>query len=202
MLESLVYVRHGQSVENMLYHLVEEGVIYSREFPPIWAKMRGDLYPLTTLGRLQAKVAGSWMSGNIGGYDVCYCSPFVRAVQTAKLVVPEVDCIYDECLGEISMQDQGAAHRVWSWLDIIVQRHAGQRVLVIGHGYWSLRLRQRLQGWSEEYIRGLGWSLAGLRNCSILHYEFAQKRFRLVWPYDLSVASGDWQQIGDTYGGK
>ncbi len=200
MLESLIYVRHGQSIENLLYHLVEKGVLYSYKYPPLWAGMKNGHHPLTTIGQHQIRLARAWMRENGIDWDFAYCSSFVRAVETAQIIDPDEEWIIDPRLSEISVSDLYAASGVWDWFQDINQRHAGQRIAIVGHGYWSIRLRQKIEGWSEEFVKELGFNLNGLHNGGILQYEFRKNRFRLVCPHKPGAVNEKWQPIGGCYG--
>ena len=60
------------------------------------------IYQLNEEGRQMAKIAGEKYKDI--NFDVCYCSPLVRAKETAKLVLEgrNVPIIYDERLREMS----------------------------------------------------------------------------------------------------
>ena len=81
----LYIMRHGKTEWNELHKL----------------QGRTDL-PLNEEGRQMAKIAGEKYKDI--NFDVCYCSPLVRAKETAKLVLEgrNVPIIYDERLREMS----------------------------------------------------------------------------------------------------
>ena len=81
----LYIMRHGKTEWNELHKL----------------QGRTDI-PLNEEGRQMAKIAGEKYKDI--NFDVCYCSPLVRAKETAKLVLEgrNVPIIYDERLREMS----------------------------------------------------------------------------------------------------
>ena len=81
----LYIMRHGKTEWNELHKL----------------QGRTDI-PLNEEGRQMAKIAGEKYKDI--NFDVCYCSPLVRAKETAKLVLEgrKVPIIYDERLREMS----------------------------------------------------------------------------------------------------
>lgn len=65
----ILFVRHGESEANVL------------------GRMQGHLdSPLSALGREQAQILGSWMAERRLTFDAAYCSPLLRARETAEIV--------------------------------------------------------------------------------------------------------------------
>ena len=81
----LYIMRHGKTEWNELHKL----------------QGRTDI-PLNEEGRQMAKIAGEKYKDI--NFDVCYCSPLVRAKETAKLVLEgrNIPIIYDDRLKEMS----------------------------------------------------------------------------------------------------
>lgn len=81
----MIYViRHGQTELNSSHAL----------------QGRSD-QPLNETGVEQAREAGTWLAGQGIRFDHVYSSPLVRAVQTARLVAPDVPVVCDERLIEM-----------------------------------------------------------------------------------------------------
>ena len=79
----LVLVRHGQSVGNVALDDAKAG----RPTPPVAEQHSSRLWLLHGDGETQAKDAGTWLRENdLGHFDRYYCSPYVRAMQTAALL--------------------------------------------------------------------------------------------------------------------
>lgn len=81
----LVFVRHGQSEQNLAVGASKRGdnSLYTEEF-----RMRPvSQHRLTRLGREQAKMAGIWLRKNsLGEYGRRYVSDYIRAKETASLL--------------------------------------------------------------------------------------------------------------------
>lgn len=80
----LIFVRHGQSEANIVHTNQKDGLTHKHEADindrPDWQQR------LSMLGREQAKLAGRWLSDNIGAvetFDALYVSPFLRTRETA-----------------------------------------------------------------------------------------------------------------------
>ncbi|WP_034608983.1 histidine phosphatase family protein [Cellulomonas sp. URHD0024] len=81
----LILVRHGESVGNVAATEAERA---GRE--ELQLETRDADTPLSPLGEQQAAAFGSWLMERRGdGPDVAWCSPYVRAVQTATIGMRE-----------------------------------------------------------------------------------------------------------------
>lgn len=81
----LVFVRHGQSEQNLASKFAKLGdaSLYTEEFK---ARHAGQ-HRLTDLGRQQAKKAGQWLRKHgLAAFDRRYVSDYVRAKETAALL--------------------------------------------------------------------------------------------------------------------
>lgn len=79
----LVLVRHGESVGNAAIHDAKAG----RPTPPAASQHSSRLWVLNSIGEAQAEATGAWLRDHgLGSFDRYYCSPYVRAMQTAALL--------------------------------------------------------------------------------------------------------------------
>lgn len=81
----LIFVRHGQSEQNMASHFGRQGdnSLYTQDY----RERHGSQHRLTKKGRQQAKTAGTWLRENqLGYFDRRYVSTYVRAMETAGLL--------------------------------------------------------------------------------------------------------------------
>jgi NAD+ kinase len=79
----IVLVRHGQSEGNLAVHASKRGDD-SHVLHPEFAKRHSSWWHLTDLGIEQAKMAGEWVTANIGSeFGRYYTSAYTRAMQTA-----------------------------------------------------------------------------------------------------------------------
>lgn len=94
-------------------------------------------------------------------YDVCFCSPLKRTSETAKILVPNLQIIYDDrlierCLGDwedapisnemnflLSLDDtippngeskKDLASRVTSFIEFLKRNYEDKKILIITHG--------------------------------------------------------------------
>jgi broad specificity phosphatase PhoE len=102
----ILIVRHGQSVGNA------EG------------RMQGHRdYPLSDVGRDQARRLGGWLAERRIGWDIAYCSPLARARETAELLaecVPGPAPSVEPNLAEVRAGSLEGLTR-----DEILERHPG-----------------------------------------------------------------------------
>ena len=80
----LVFVRHGQAVTNSAKRLSEKGD--NSAYTPEFRCRHSSSFPLTDLGRKQAAATGIWIKENLGDFDYCMTSSYVRAMETAALM--------------------------------------------------------------------------------------------------------------------
>ena len=158
----LYIMRHGKTDWNALHKL----------------QGRTDI-PLNEEGRLMAlKAHEEYKSWNI---DVCYCSPLIRAVETAQIVLKNrgIPIITDERLVEMSfrkpeeyIESIGGAEtfaelfaRTGSFLKEVIepQLQEGKDVLIVGHGAMNSSIICQVKNKPIEEF----WS-AGLEQCKIL----------------------------------
>lgn len=81
----LVFVRHGQSEQNLALNAAKKGdnSLYTDEF----RARHASAHRLTKKGREQAKMAGDWLKEHgLGYFDRRYVSDYVRARETAALL--------------------------------------------------------------------------------------------------------------------
>lgn len=71
----ILFVRHGQSTQNLAYEKNEE-------YDPINVS-------LTQLGKEQAKITGKFLK-IYGEYDVIFSSPLLRAIETSHIIKKEL----------------------------------------------------------------------------------------------------------------
>lgn len=78
----LFFVRHGQSIGNLVHQLMRsrDMSLFTEEFRALHTSD----WRLTAKGVSQAKIAGEWIRNNIGtDFFRCYVSSYVRAMETA-----------------------------------------------------------------------------------------------------------------------
>ena len=81
----LIFVRHGQSEQNLASHFGRHGdnSLYTQDY----RERHGSQHRLTAKGRQQAETAGAWLRENeLGYFDRRYVSTYVRAMETAGLL--------------------------------------------------------------------------------------------------------------------
>jgi len=81
----LVFVRHGQSEQNLASNRAKKGdsSLYTKAFQ----LRHGSQHRLTKTGREQAEAAGEWLKAHdLGHFDRRYASDYVRAKETAALL--------------------------------------------------------------------------------------------------------------------
>lgn len=99
-------VRHGQSAGNVARDEAEAAGLHD-----IGLDQRDVDVPLSPLGEHQATAVGSWFAAlpEDRRPTVLLSSPYVRALQTAALALPELECCIDERLRE---KEPGALERL------------------------------------------------------------------------------------------
>ena len=150
--------------------------------------------PLTEKGVQQAHTLAESLVGK--GIEIIYCSDLSRAVVTAEIVgeklgltpVPdarlrETDFGAMECRkrndpeylrrskafserfpeGESILQ---SAHRVYGFLDEIIEKHRGQTLLLISHGWTNKMIASYFRDMTNEEFGGFV-----LPNCEFARYE-------------------------------
>ena len=150
--------------------------------------------PLTEKGVQQAHTLAESLVGK--GIEIIYCSDLSRAVVTAEIVgeklgltpVPdarlrETDFGAMECRkrndpeylrrskafaerfpeGESILQ---SAHRVYGFLDEIIEKHRGQTLLLISHGWTNKMIASYFRDMTNEEFGGFV-----LPNCGFARYE-------------------------------
>lgn len=80
----IYFIRHGQTETNKAHRLQGHSDI-----------------PLNDVGREQARTAAAWFRTQGITFDLIYSSPLVRAVETARILEPDVPIITDERIIEI-----------------------------------------------------------------------------------------------------
>ena len=150
--------------------------------------------PLTEKGVQQAHTLAESLVGK--GIEIIYCSDLFRAVVTAEIVgeklgltpIPdarlrETDFGAMECRkrndpeylrrskafaerfpeGESILQ---SAHRVYGFLDEIIEKHRGQTLLLISHGWTNKMIASYFRDMTNEEFGGFV-----LPNCEFARYE-------------------------------
>jgi probable phosphoglycerate mutase len=117
----------------------------------IWLIRHADCYhdladttdpPLSKLGRHQAARLGERLQRKLPA--AVYASPLRRAIETAKAITDDVHVdrrlvemkveVSEEGSLELREPPSGVIERMRAAVDEITQRHAGQRIAVVGHG--------------------------------------------------------------------
>jgi len=75
--KKIIFVRHGESTENIA---TITGKSYDK-----------DKIVLTKLGEEQAKITGEYLYKTFGKFDKVYTSPVTRCVQTADIIINQID---------------------------------------------------------------------------------------------------------------
>ncbi len=86
--ERIVIVRHGQSEFNVAKDLLEEGL---KERLEALVNVRNVDIKLTEIGIWQAKETGKYLAEQDFKFDICYSSPYKRALQTAEKIINQFD---------------------------------------------------------------------------------------------------------------
>ncbi len=99
-LKFLWLIRHGESTANIVRHKAEAEKLPAIDFPE-----REPDVPLSDAGITQSIALGEWLKSQAEKPTVVYASPYLRASQTAKLIVENtkftnVKTFYDERLRE------------------------------------------------------------------------------------------------------
>jgi broad specificity phosphatase PhoE len=98
--KSLWLVRHGQSTANLARHKAESENLLTIDFPE-----REQDVPLSEFGKEQSIRLGKWFLEETEKPNVVFSSPFVRASETARLILEnakleKTEIFYDERLRE------------------------------------------------------------------------------------------------------
>ncbi|MBS1795457.1 MAG: histidine phosphatase family protein [Acidobacteria bacterium] len=98
--KSLLFVRHGESTANVARHEAEKTDAATIDFPE-----REPDVPLSAEGARQSAALGRWFRSQAEKPSVIFSSPYVRAAETARLVVEHggltgVRIFFDERLRE------------------------------------------------------------------------------------------------------
>ena len=86
--KSLVIVRHGQSTQNVALDLLDstlDDVLRKQK------EIRDMDIPLTGVGKWQAQQTGLFL-GDYPAFDICFSSPYNRAMQTTEAIVAQFSC--------------------------------------------------------------------------------------------------------------
>ncbi len=97
----LVLVRHGDSEGNAFKRLQKKQGD-PRRFDDVFKDRHSSSFRLTDLGRRQAKASGEWLCKAFPeGFDRCYTSSYLRAMETAaRLELPQAEWRLEPCLRE------------------------------------------------------------------------------------------------------
>jgi broad specificity phosphatase PhoE len=95
--QSLILIRHGESTGNVAREVALAGGAEVMDIPE-----RDPDIPLSDLGRVQAKQVGAWLATQEQP-DVIMSSPYVRALDTARIATGRVDVRVDERLRDREM---------------------------------------------------------------------------------------------------
>jgi broad specificity phosphatase PhoE len=163
---TLLFVRHGETDWNA------EG------------RLQGHTdRPLNDVGRRQAKAVAERLAGE--GADAVYASDLSRAKETAEIIGEQLgltvvidpdlreknwgnwegltgdERVFVEYVGEATIDHRT---RVLAAVDRIVQRHPGQRIVVVTHGGSLRRIQSALNGVAEPVIE----------NCAVWPWTFGE----------------------------
>jgi broad specificity phosphatase PhoE len=95
---TFIFIRHGQGTHNVDFKKYGEHAYFDEK--NVNAK-------LTEFGRLQAQdVYKSGKLGNANNYDILFCSPLTRCIDTLLLAVPDSSCV-SVLLDDRLMEPQG-----------------------------------------------------------------------------------------------
>lgn len=94
---SLILIRHGESTGNVAWAVALAEGAEVMDIPE-----RDPDTPLSDLGRVQAKQVGSWLATQ-DPPDVVMSSPYLRALDTARIATGRVDIRVDERLRDREM---------------------------------------------------------------------------------------------------
>lgn len=85
--QRLVIVRHGQSEQNVALDLLEDGL---EDILAEQKEIRDADIALTEEGLRQAAATGAYLAQS-STFDICFSSPYQRALQTAEAIVSQFD---------------------------------------------------------------------------------------------------------------
>ena len=107
----LIWIRHGHSEGNLVMETSKQG--NDSLFTPDFRERPGHRWRLTDEGREQARLAGTWVTKNIGEkFDRYYCSPYVRTQETAAhLALSDAEWRLDQRLRERDWGEIGSLPR-------------------------------------------------------------------------------------------
>ena len=81
----LVLARHGQSKENKVLSALMSGKV--DKIPDSYLDFPSTVWPLTDLGKDQARQTGAWLKAEFAdGFDAYFVSSLIRAIQSASLL--------------------------------------------------------------------------------------------------------------------
>ncbi len=178
--QNLVFVRHAQSVGNVL--TPDERARFDQS---------SHEYQLTDLGREQAFITGAWLAKHYGKFDRYYTSYYKRATETMHLIHAQLDgaggSIYTDA--RLAEAQRGIYHTMTAeqiqdrfpfelirkeredlyhyrpfggenWMDVELRIHSflgtlardyeGENVLVVCHGHWLMLCLRLIQHFSIE----------------------------------------------------
>jgi len=184
-------------------YLIRHGATEANLAEPYRLQGRKTDTPLARIGVRQAEATRDFLA--IRPVDACYCSPMLRAVQTASIIaaphglspvpIPElVECDVGRWEGldwqairyldaeaynrfHANPADQGypegesfadVHHRVVGVLNDLLERHAGQSILVVAHHVVNRVFLAGLLGLSIEQARAVSLSNCGI---SVVHRD-------------------------------
>lgn len=201
MLRKLTFIRHAQSIGNIMSQ--DERAIY---------EVANHAYPLTNVGEQQASMAGKYLKERLSGdWPEFYCqSTFLRTQMTLSVILAELgtpavtpltdsrlDEKWDGIFHELSKSDieklypeqlklrkrSGYYHyrapggESCPDTEIRIRSFINdpnlddKHVLVVGHGRWFLILQKILHNLSVEQFLEL--KKKGVDNCSVTEYDFS-----------------------------
>jgi NAD+ kinase len=107
----LVLVRHGDSEGNAFKRLQKRRGD-ARRFEDVFTDRHSSSFRLTDLGSRQAREAGAWLRNAFpDGFDRCYTSSYLRAMETAaRLELPQAEWFLEPCLRERDWGDLETAN--------------------------------------------------------------------------------------------
>ena len=128
--------------------------------------------------------------------DICFSSPLIRALDTAKIVFPNLDIIISDMISERNLgKFEGRRHEEYhfydfwnyklnsheggvetvqdllkrsdSFLEKLKEQYSGKKIAVVSHGAFLKALHYSIVGYNED----TDFSKFSINNCEIKKYE-------------------------------
>ena len=156
---NLVLVRHGQSAGNIVVDMEKNGDLSA--FTDTYITTPGHQWRLSDLGRQQAPTAGAFIRETMEPFDKFFCSPFVRAKETAGwLGLPDAKWRKNRALRERDWGDIGCLPR--TEFEARAEYEMNAKMKQLDPLYWVPPGGESIAHFAENRVRNV---------CDTLHRE-------------------------------